>query len=61
LKEVRKNVRGIPVDVNVLNDYVQKINGIQNYLKTSNPPYISNSILHPQQPNWIIQGFHPFL
>jgi len=56
LQAVRQNVRGLPVDVPLLNKYVADRGGPIDYLKTAFPPYLSNQILHPQQPNWLLQG-----
>lgn len=56
LQAVRQNVRGLPVDVAKMNKYVELRGGPKDFLKTAFPPYIPNQILHPQQPNWLLQG-----
>jgi len=56
LKAVRQNVRGLPVDVAQMNRYVELRGGPKDFLKTPFPAYIPNEILHPQQPNWLLQG-----
>jgi len=53
---VRRNNRGLPVDTVELNKYIESQGGPANYLKTPFPPYLDNTVLHPMQPNWIING-----
>ena len=53
---MRRNVRGQPVDVQALNDYIVSKGGPANYLRTNFPLYLSNTVLHPQEPRWIRNG-----
>ena len=59
LQNVRRNVRGQPVDVSALNAYIAKKGGPANYLTTDMPRYLSNTVLHPQEPNWVRNGARP--
>ena len=56
LHSVRRNVRGQPVDVAALNSYIVSKGGPANYLRTNFPLYLSNTVLHPQEPNWVRNG-----
>jgi len=56
LRNVRRNNRGLPVDTAELNRYIESQGGPANYLKTPFPSYLDNMVLHPMQPNWIING-----
>lgn len=55
LENVRKNIRGQPIDVDRLNAYALKKGGTR-MITDQFPKYIPNYILHPAQANIVLNG-----
>eukprot|EP01087_Luapelamoeba_hula_P022299 TRINITY_DN7955_c1_g1_i1.p1 TRINITY_DN7955_c1_g1~~TRINITY_DN7955_c1_g1_i1.p1 ORF type:complete len:497 (+),score=81.75 TRINITY_DN7955_c1_g1_i1:87-1577(+) len=62
LTALRKNVRGAPVDVKAVNEFIIKRAGNQAHtlLETALPPIISCGMLHPQNPSCTLHNMDTF-
>lgn len=59
LQNVRKNIRGVPVDVAKLNDYAAAQGGIER-LTSAFPKYIPNYLLHPRESRILVNALRVF-